>query len=366
MRIDAVDIWPLELPLEQPFVISQETLQTAPSLMVRLQSGVHEGFGESGVSRRVLGEDLEQAFRSAQQVRAALLGATLPPGAWEEQRALIPSAAAATAFDMAAQDLWSRRFRTHFLPELQRQPRTVRSSFTITVMAPAKVRGEGLLRWEQGWQVFKLKIGNDPRADIARLAALRGALPLATIRVDANGGLDAKSFGQLRPALEEFGVELLEQPFPTTAVDLYAQAHEGPIPVFLDEGVATARDVEAAARHKSCAGVNLKLEKARGLFPLIEAIEVATRNNLQIMLGCFITTRVSLSALASVVEAFPAIDRVDLDGPYLLGTDPIAGGTTIAHGVLGPSLAGPGHGAVPMPSRLLRWDRKAPPAPTMP
>ncbi len=361
-----IDVWPLRLPLQRPFILSNETLSDAPVIIVRIGSGRWEGWGESGVSKRVLGEDLQGAFYSARQVGAAMLDSTIPPGAWEEQRHQIPSRAAATAFDMAVNDLWAHRFSTRFLPELPSHPRPVRSSITITAQSPTEVRQEAHMFWREGWQVFKLKIGAAPAKDIGRLAALRDATPLATIRVDANGGLDWDKFESLAPALDQHSVELIEQPFPEAEIDLYRQARSTGVPVFMDEGIGSREDVDAAARASVCDGVNLKLEKARGLLPLCEAIEAAEERGLQVMMGCFITSRLSHSALQRVVEAYPVVERVDLDGPLLLATDPIVGGSTINQGMLQQTPAVTiGHGASSNPEHLARWSvvvtRQSPP-----
>ena len=64
--------------------------------------------------------------------------------------------------------------------------------------------------------------------------------------------------------------------------------------------------------------VNIKLDKTGGLTEALRVREEATRLGLQIMVGCMVST--SLSMAPAVVVAQQA-SVVDLDGPLLLAED---------------------------------------------
>ena len=95
------------------------------------------------------------------------------------------------------------------------------------------------------------------------------ARPDARLRVDANAGWTADEAIATLRVLEQYDLELIEQP---TAKDDIAgmgrvQAHTA-LPVVADESVRTLADVEALAA-VGVRGINLKLMKVGGLTPAL-------------------------------------------------------------------------------------------------
>ncbi|MCJ8144028.1 mandelate racemase/muconate lactonizing enzyme family protein [Ancylobacter sp. A5.8] len=78
---------------------------------------------------------------------------------------------------------------------------------------------------EQGYRALKLRVGDNPARDIARVTAVRAALgDDATILVDANTGYTLADARRAMPAFEEMGVDWLEEPFPPHDRRLYREA----------------------------------------------------------------------------------------------------------------------------------------------
>jgi D-galactarolactone cycloisomerase len=76
-----------------------------------------------------------------------------------------------------------------------------------------------------GYKAIKLRVGDTPSRDIARVAAVRKALgDDIVILVDANIGYTVKDARQAMPAFEDLGVGWLEEPFPPHDHASYAQA----------------------------------------------------------------------------------------------------------------------------------------------
>ena len=76
-----------------------------------------------------------------------------------------------------------------------------------------------------GYKAVKLRVGDTPARDIARVAAVRKALgDDIDILTDANTGYTVADARKAMPALEEHGVGWLEEPFPPHDHDSYAQA----------------------------------------------------------------------------------------------------------------------------------------------
>ena len=76
-----------------------------------------------------------------------------------------------------------------------------------------------------GYKAIKLRIGDTPARDIARVSAVREALgDDIVILTDANTGYTVADARRAMPALEELGVGWLEEPFPPHDHASYAQA----------------------------------------------------------------------------------------------------------------------------------------------
>ncbi|MBL8381771.1 MAG: mandelate racemase/muconate lactonizing enzyme family protein [Burkholderiales bacterium] len=106
-----------------------------------------------------------------------------------------------------------------------------------------------------GYKALKLRLGDSPRNDIARVAAVRKAFgDELTILTDANIGYGLADARAVMPALDAHGVAWLEEPFPAHDYRSYREAkHFGRVPLaagenhytrfefsrLIDEGVVT-------------------------------------------------------------------------------------------------------------------------------
>jgi L-alanine-DL-glutamate epimerase-like enolase superfamily enzyme len=68
--------------------------------------------------------------------------------------------------------------------------------------------------------------------------------------------------------------------------------------------------------------VNVKLDKAGGILEAYRMIQVAKSLGLKTMLGCMVSSSVSVTAAAHLS---PLVDYADLDGNLLIANDPFTG-----------------------------------------
>jgi O-succinylbenzoate synthase len=123
-----------------------------------------------------------------------------------------------------------------------------------------------------GFTDFKLKLGTGD--DVEQVRTVRDAVgPAARIRVDANATWSLKTAKQVLAELEEFEIELAEQPVETIeeAAELAAFTS---IPIAADESVETRADAERALAAGACALTGIKLSKVGGPEMAIEIAEV--------------------------------------------------------------------------------------------
>ena len=90
---------------------------------------------------------------------------------------------------------------------------------------PAALVAEAQPLIAAGYKAVKLRVGDSPARDLARVAAVRKALgDDIAILVDANTGYTVADARKVMPALDDYGVGWLEEPFPAHDYVSYAQA----------------------------------------------------------------------------------------------------------------------------------------------
>ena len=191
------------------------------------------------------------------------------------------------------------------------------TTFSIGIDDPAKTKAK--VEEAAQFPVLKIKVGLD--SDEATMAAVR-AVTKKPLRVDANEGWKDKEEAVRKINwLEKQGVEFIEQPLPAEMIEetrwIRARVH---IPVIADEACRHASDIPKL--RDAFDGVNVKLDKAGGMLEAYRMIEVAKAMGMKTMLGCMVSSSVSVTAAAHLS---PLVDYADLDGNLLIANDPFHG-----------------------------------------
>jgi L-Ala-D/L-Glu epimerase len=305
----SLEVRVLELPLAERFTIARESWDVAESVIVRLAYGGEHGVGEAQPGDR-WGETLEGTFRELQELDLSRLGT---PEDLDALEGLMPAGAAKSALDIALHDLAAKR-----------RGDTVRDLVGVSGVPPATSMTVAIadvdatlerVRRLQEMPIIKTKVGFD--GDVEMIERIRGIFA-GTLRIDANEGWGLDEAIEKLNALEEFDIELCEQPIPGGRHEELARVTAAsPIPVFADEDVLTSEDVRALVGKAD--GVNLKLKKTGGIREALRAVDVARGLDMRLMLGCNLESGIGLSAGAQIAAAF---DHVDLDSITFLERDP--------------------------------------------
>ena len=226
---------------------------------------------------------------------------------------LLSAGAARNAVDCALWDLEAKR-RGKRAWELANIPITdrVETSFTISLDTPARMADAAAAVIHL--PILKLKLCGDDR-DVARVESVRTAAPHARLLIDANESWSPHHYRNTVSALNELGVELIEQPFPAHADDAL-ETLEHAVPVCADESCHTTADLQHLKNRYEA--INIKLDKTGGLTEALKLYQRARENDFKILIGCMVCTSLSIAparVLASNAEL------VDLDGPLLLARD---------------------------------------------
>ncbi|WP_284975465.1 o-succinylbenzoate synthase [Arthrobacter sp. efr-133-TYG-104] len=197
-------------------------------------------------------------------------------------------------------------------------PRTLRESVPVnaTVPAvPAERVHEVLARFGRV-DAVKVKVaerGQSLTDDLARVTAVRQALPDAAIRVDANGGWDVEQAVAALGALAAVELEYAEQPVPTieglAEVRRRLAAQGSPVLIAADESVRKEDDPLRVAR---AGAADLIVVKVAPLGGVRRALDIVSQAGLPAVVSSALDTSIGIRAGLALAAALPSL-------PYACG-----------------------------------------------
>jgi L-alanine-DL-glutamate epimerase-like enolase superfamily enzyme len=312
LKIEADEqVW----PLKETFRISRGSRTETRLVVVTLSDGEHRGRGE-GVPIARYNQTCASVIARIESIKGEKnldrqqLQKRLPPGS------------ARNALDCALWDLEAKISgkRVWELANIPIIP-AVETSFTISLDTPEKMAAcaqgysESFGEHASAPGPLKLKLYGGDDVDLARVEAVHEVAPEARLFIDANESWSVEHYRETAPALKQFGVQLIEQPFPADADDVL-ETLDHPIPVCADESCHTTADLPRLKNRYEA--INIKLDKTGGLSEALELYQRARENNFQILIGCMVCTSLSIAPARLLAST---ADWVDLDGPLLLARD---------------------------------------------
>jgi L-Ala-D/L-Glu epimerase len=266
-------------------------------------------------------EDAKSAQKAAESVRNLLLAAD--PMQFSKTMAQVFRAvdgewAGKAAIDIALMDWVGQKLGIPLYTYFGLDPKdTPLTTFSIGIDTPEITRQK--TREAAEYPILKVKVGLS--TDEPTIEAVR-SVTKKRLRVDANEGWKDKEEAVRKINwLEKQGVEFIEQPMPADMIEetrwVRSRVH---IPVIADEACRHASDIPKL--RDAFDGVNVKLDKAGGILEAYRMIEVAKAVGMKTMLGCMVSSSVSVTAAA---QLSPLVDYADLDGNLLIANDPFHG-----------------------------------------
>lgn len=243
--------------------------------------------------------------------------------------------AAKAAIDIAVLDWVGQKLGIPIYRLLGLDPAaTPLTTFSIGIDTPEITRQK--TREAEPYPVLKIKVGLD--TDEPTIAAVR-SVTRKPLRVDANEGWTDREVALKKITwLETQGVEFIEQPMPADRHDDIKWLRERvKMPIIADEACLRPSDIPRLA--DAYDGVNIKLDKAGGILQAYRMIQIARALGLKTMLGCMVSSSVSVTAAAILS---PLVDYADLDGNLLIANDPYEGVTVTAGKLILPDRPGLG------------------------
>lgn len=170
----------------------------------------------------------------------------------------------------------------------------------------------------RSWPILKIKMTRDSQVEV--LKSVR-SIYKGRIWIDGNGCWDTDDAIRIGRRLEEFEVELFEQPIPPGQPDQLARVRASiRIPLVADQDSVSLSDCVTLSE---CVDVvTIKIHRCGGLLAARDMAALAHGLGLKVMMGCITENCINISAAAQLAAV---ADFLDLDGHLDLKGDPWQG-----------------------------------------
>lgn len=333
MKITGIDVKTVKVPLIEPFQISLGIITHAISAIVKIETddGIC-GYGEGAPGVLITGENLAGTVDSIQYFEKLLIGTDptdIEKVYWILDRAAAHAPCGKTAIDIACYDILGKKAGLPVYQLLGGYSNTIETDITVGIQTPEAMAKKAAGHVLNGFDTIKTKVGTGFREDIARIKAIREAVgPEVKIRVDANQAWSAKEALQIIERLDEFDIELVEQPVKAADMEgLEFVTKNSKVLIMSDESCFTAKDALRLVERRAIDVLNIKLMKCGGIREALKINAICETAGIECMLGCMAEeTNIGITAAASLGAAVRNITRADLDATFSLTELPFKGG----------------------------------------
>lgn len=341
MKITSIIAKKYDLKLKEPFTIALGTITKAQNILVEIEldNGL-KGYGEGAPVAFITGENQNIALSAVNDVLGPLIVGQDPRNIalihQMMERIIVGNNSAKAAIDIALYDLMGQIYNVPVYQLLGGFSNQYETDNTIGIASAENMGLNAAKIKEMGFSIVKVKVGQNYKEDITRIAKVREALGSdIKIRVDANQGWTVKEAIFAINATAEYDLELVEQP--VKYYDLAGMAEirkRVNVPIMADESVFTPQDAYRALELGACDLINIKLMKCGGLFKGSQIAAIANSKGVGCIVGCMLESRLANTAGAHLVCGTANIFSADLDSPFSLQDDPVQGGVKIKPGII--------------------------------
>jgi L-Ala-D/L-Glu epimerase len=331
--IKSYQLFPLDIPLTDDFVISQGKVSVAKNIILRidLENGI-SGFGEITPFPELAGADRESCLENAKLTGDLISGKDIAP--YKYLCSLINEitqnhSSVKCGFQTAIIDALSRSLgisMSRFFGGKHEGP--FETDITIPILSFER-SFELASQWHsRGFRRLKMKVGIDQDKEMKLIRSIHDRFPDINFIVDANQGFTPEDAVKFARELSSHNIPVImfEQPVHKKDIEGLAQVKNSiSIPVAADEAVFSLEDLRKVIYMKAADIINLKIMKT-GILDTIDIAVTTYTMGLRLMIGGMVETRLAMGASASIVGGLGIIDYLDLDTPLLLAEDPLEGG----------------------------------------
>jgi O-succinylbenzoate synthase len=326
MRIDAIELFLVSLPLRQPLATSWGPMPALNTVLLKMEGDGAVGWGEASPGSGPI-PGPEWAAGTFACVRdwlaPRLVGSNVDSGKdlQEQLSAVRGNSFAKAALDTAWWDLQARQQAKplHDLLGKSRDAIEIGASFDKmdSIDAFLAALHEAV---DAGYSRIELKFR--PGWDVPMVNHVRHELPVTRLHIDAEGALGLQHMEMLY-RLDDFCLAMVEQPFAPDDLVAHAMAQESVrTPICLDESITSPQVAEIALDLKSGKYLNVKPGRVGGLTSALAIHDACHENCVPCWVGAMpqtaIGSRIGYALASKENFTYPA-DQ--FRGDLLLETD---------------------------------------------
>ena len=287
-------MWELSIPLREPFVNAAVTVEVRRVVIISISGDGTVGWGEAAPYPGITPDTADDAWSTLQR------GSVLSPSA-------------AAAMDEAEADFQARRDGRPLWENIGGSLRPIATSVAVGL-------DDDPVRRVKATEAAAVKLKIRPGSDVARVAAVRRALPNTPVGVDANGSYRWEDRDALLE-LDGLGVDYVEQPFAADDLASHARLRDEMVaPIALDEPIDSATAAIRAIESGACDLVVVKPSRV-GLAASRAIHDIALAAGLRIKASGLLETEIGRASTLAVAT-LPAASHSDIapSSWYLVGS----------------------------------------------
>jgi O-succinylbenzoate synthase len=297
VKLRAIELRRLAVPLVRPFRTSFGTQSERDVLLVRVVTDEGEGLGECvALAEPVYSSEYVAGAQSVitdhLAPRLFAVGDLSGRGVQPALAGVIGHRMAKAALETAVLDAELRGYGVSLARYLGGVRDRVECGVSVGIAATIDALIEEVSGYlAQGYRRIKLKI--EPGWDWEPVTAVRAAFgDDLMLQVDANTAYDAASAPRLR-RLDAFGLLLIEQPFVEEDIAGHAAlARSMSTPICLDESIVSASIAADAVNRGACSIVNIKAGRVGGYIEAVRIHDVCASLGVPVWCGGMLETGV--------------------------------------------------------------------------
>lgn len=345
MRIDAIEVFHVAMPLAVPWTTAYGSDAEIESVLVKLSSGDHSAWAESCPlgAPQYSAEYAAGVFQLVtRELADCVLGHDISTG--EQLQGLLGhfkgNPFAKGALDNA---WWALQSVVTQVPLWQ----------LVGGVQPEIEVGEalGLSQWDggkgvdqllakvgaafdKGFRRVKLKFvkGDDPSVcvGVEMLKAVRGRFPTEVFHIDCNSSLSLEHDRELLLSLDQFKLAMIEQPLSADDVADHAELRQMiKTPICLDESLNSLDRARQALAQESCTIFNIKPARCGGLTVSLQIAALARKAGVPCWIGGMLESGIGLQ-FQTALATLDVCSMATADGgyPHDINPDPSGGWET--------------------------------------
>lgn len=341
MKIVDIKVEKVSIALNKTFITSLRELKNIDSIIVKVITEKYIGYGAASETAVITGDTNNSIISAIEYMKIFLIGKDISNFEKMIQivnNCIIGNTSAKAAIDMALYDLYGKLYNAPLYKLLGGYRNRLITDFTISLKSPQEMAEDSFEAVSKGFNILKIKVGDNPDLDIKRLQSIRKAVGnRISIRVDANQGWRPKDAVYVirRMEQDDIKISLAEQPVLAQDIDgLKYVTDNVHIPILADESVFSDMDAMKIINKRAADMINIKLMKTGGIYNALKIISLAETVGMKCMIGSMMESMIGITAAVHLGAAKASIIEADLDVPLLCSNNPIKGGITYSKNII--------------------------------